>query len=37
VPPTATYGPPEPETAQALIASTSPILLQIDKDHSQAA
>jgi len=37
VPPTATYGPPEPETAQALIASTSPILLQIDKDHAQAA
>jgi hypothetical protein len=37
VPPTATYGPPEPETVQALIASTSPILQQIDKEYAQAA
>jgi len=37
VPPTATYGPPEPETAQALIASTSSILQQIDKDYARAA
>jgi hypothetical protein len=37
VPPTATYGPPEPETVLALIASTSPILQQIDQDYPQAA
>jgi hypothetical protein len=36
VPPTATYGPPEPETVQALIASTSPILQQIDKEYGAA-
>jgi hypothetical protein len=34
VPPTAAYGPPEPETVQALIASTSPILQQIDKEYA---
>src|SRR5215471_15449903 len=31
VPPTATYGPPEPQTVAAIIASTSPILERIDK------
>jgi hypothetical protein len=34
VPPTATYGPPEPDTVLALIASTSPILQQIDKEYA---
>ena len=37
VPPTATYGPPEPEIVQALLASTSPILQQIDREHAAAA
>ncbi|HME26619.1 MAG TPA: hypothetical protein VKI44_35730 [Acetobacteraceae bacterium] len=36
VPPTATYGPPEPETVLALITSTSLILQQIDKEYAQA-
>jgi len=35
VPPTATYGLPDPDTVQAVIASTSPILQQIDKDYAQ--
>jgi hypothetical protein len=37
VPPTATYGPPEPEIVLALISSTSPILQQIDQEYAQAA
>ena len=37
VPPTATYGPPDAETVQALIASTSPILQQIDKEYAALA
>ena len=37
VPPTATYGPPGPATVRALIASTSPILQQIDQEYSLAA
>ena len=37
VPPTAPYGPPEPETAQALIASTSPLLQQIDQEYAARA
>ena len=37
VPPTATYGPPEPETVRALIASTSPILQQIDQEYAAPA
>jgi len=36
VPPTARYGPPEPATVRALIASTSPVLRQIDRDYAQA-
>ncbi len=36
VPPTATYGPPAPETVLALIASTSPILQQIDQEYAAA-
>ena len=36
VPPTATCGPPEPETVLALITSTSPILQQIDHEYAQA-
>jgi hypothetical protein len=35
VPPTATYGPPEPEIVLALISSTSPILQQIDQEYAQ--
>lgn len=34
VPPTARYGPPGQETVLALIASTSAILQQIDKDYA---
>ncbi len=34
VPPTATYGLPEPDTVRALIASTSPILQQIDQEYA---
>jgi hypothetical protein len=37
VPPTATYGPPEPETVRALIASTSPIVQQIDQEYAALA
>jgi hypothetical protein len=37
VPPTAAYGLPEPETVAALIASTSPILQQIDEEYAEAA
>jgi hypothetical protein len=37
VPPTAAYGLPEPETVSALIASTSPILQQIDQEYAEAA
>ena len=37
VPPTAAYGPPGPATVRALIASTSPILQQIDQEYSLAA
>ncbi len=37
VPPTATYGPPDAETVQALIASTSPILQQIDQEYAALA
>jgi hypothetical protein len=37
VPPTATYGPPEPETVLALITSTSPILQQIDQEYAAQA
>jgi hypothetical protein len=37
VPPTATNGPPDAETVQALIASTSPILQQIDKEYAALA
>ncbi|MEJ0015077.1 MAG: hypothetical protein WDN25_00660 [Acetobacteraceae bacterium] len=35
VPPTARYGPPEPEMVRALIASTSPILRKIDQDYAR--
>jgi hypothetical protein len=35
VPPTASYGLLEPETERALIASTSPILQQIDKEYAE--
>jgi hypothetical protein len=35
VPPTASYGPPEPELVCALIASTSPILRKIDQDYAR--
>ena len=34
VPPTAAYGPPEPEILSALIASTSPALQQIDQEYA---
>jgi hypothetical protein len=37
VPPTATYGLPDPETVSALIASTSPIIQQIDQEYAAAA
>lgn len=37
VPPTAAYGPPGPATVRALIASTSPILQQIDQEYALAA
>jgi hypothetical protein len=37
VPPTATYGPPGPATVRALIASTSPVLQQIDREYALAA
>jgi hypothetical protein len=37
VPPTAAYGPPAPATVRALIASTSPILQQIDQEYALAA
>jgi hypothetical protein len=37
VPPTAAYGLPEPETVRALIASTSPILQQIDQEYAAPA
>ena len=36
IPPTATYGLPDPETVRALIASTSPILQQIDQEYAVA-
>ncbi|MGC1413598.1 MAG: hypothetical protein WA864_32180 [Acetobacteraceae bacterium] len=37
LPPTAAYGPPEPETLSALIASTSPTLQQIDQEYAATA
>ncbi len=37
VPPTASYGLPEPEIVRALIAGTSPILQQIDNEYAGAA
>jgi hypothetical protein len=37
IPPTATYGLPDPETVRALIASTSPILQQIDQEYAAPA
>ena len=37
VPPTASYGHPEPELVRALIASTSPILQKIDQEYAQTA
>jgi hypothetical protein len=37
VPPTATYGLPDPETVSALIASTSPIIQQVDQEYAAAA
>jgi hypothetical protein len=36
IPRGATYGPPEAATVRALIASTSPILQEIDRDYGQA-
>ena len=33
VPPNAGYGPPEPKLVREIIASTSPILLQLDKEY----
>ena len=35
VPPNAKYGPPEPELVEAIIKSTSPILLALDKRNPQ--
>ncbi len=33
VPPTARYGPPEPKLVREIIASTSPILQQLDEQY----
>jgi hypothetical protein len=37
IPPTARYGPPEPELVAALIASTSPMLRQADQHYAKPA
>ena len=34
VPPTATWGPPEPEIVEALLNSTSPVVLQADQEFA---
>lgn len=36
IPPTARYGPPDQALVLALIASTSPILRQVDQDYAQS-